>query len=279
MRGFKTVLQGLLGIVLACCAAAATSTWLLSGENDLLFQWRGFRISACGLGAGISLLVTLLFANGWIAARKRRHPEGRGMARLMNGLGFGLLPGAAVWKAFEQETFLGAGTPVPAGLPQAPWLTEQGICFPSRTEMLLALLLFAAACLWLFLRKNDLPENGDLMGVCAAIWAAGRTVTEGLRAGQTVLFEIPWAAGWAALAVMAIVLTGWTVRAFRQKKNTGYAYACIPVFAVTGTLLVLLQKGILLSYNAPAALAAEVCCALLAVKAVLCMGRVTRAEA
>ena len=279
MRGFKTVLQGLLGIVLACCVAAATSTWLLSGEDDLLFQWRGFRISACGLGAGISLLVTLLFANGWIAARKRRHPEGRGMARLMNGLGFGLLPGAAVWKAFEQETFLGAGTPVLAGLPQAPWLTEQGICFPSRTEMLLALLLFAAACLWLFLRKNDLPENGDLMGVCAAIWAAGRTVTEGLRAGRTVLFEIPWSAGWAALAVMAIVLTGWTVRAFRQKKNTGYAYVCIPVFAVTGTLLVLLQKGILLSYNAPAALAAEVCCALLAVKAVLCMGRVTRAEA
>ena len=279
MRGFKTVLQGLLGIVLACCVAAATSTWLLSREGDLLFQWRGFRISACGLGAGISLLVTLLFANGWIAARKRRHPEGRSMARLMNGLGFGLLPGAAVWKAFEQETFLGAGTPVLAGLPQAPWLTEQGICFPSRTEMLLALLLFAAACLWLFLRKNDLPENGDLMGVCAAIWAAGRTVTEGLRAGQTVLFEIPWAAGWAVLAVMAIVLTGWTVRAFRQKKNTGYAYVCIPVFAVTGTLLVLLQKGILLSYNAPAALAAETCCALLAVKAVLCMGRVTRAEA
>lgn len=279
MRGFKTVLQGLLRIALACCVAAATSTWLLSGENDLLFQWRGFRISACGLGAGISLLVTLLFANGWIAARKRRHQEGRGMARLMNGLGFGLLPGAAVWKAFEQETFLGAGTPVPAGLPQAPWLTEQGICFPSRTEMLLALLLFAAACLWLFLRKNDLPENGDLTGVCAAIWAAGRTVTEGLRAGRTVLFEIPWSAGWAALAVMAIVLTGWTVRAFRQKKNTGYAYVCIPVFAVTGTLLVLLQKGILLSYNAPAALAAETCCALLAVKAVLCMGRVTRAEA
>ena len=145
--------------------------------------------------------------------------------------------------------------------------------------MILALILFAAVCLWLFLRKKDLSENGDLMGVCATVWAAGRTVTEGFRAGQTVLFGTSWAAGWAALAAMAIVLTAWTVRAFRQKKNTGYTAACIPVFAVTGILLVLLQKGILLSHNAPAALTAEVCCARLAMKAVLCMGRVIRAEA
>ena len=276
MKGFRGVLQGLAGILLAGCAAGAVSTRVLAGENDLLYRWGSIRFGAFGLGAGAALIVTLLFADGWIGIRKRRIPEGSGAGRLLNGIGFGLLPGIAVWKVFEHETVFGRGLPVPEDIPRAAWLTKDGVFQPARAEMILAMALFAAVCLWLILRKRDLPENGDLLTVCAALWAAGRTVTEGFRAEQPVLSGIPWAAGWAALTVMAAALAGWTVRAFRQKKNTGYACACVPVFAAAGAALALMRFGLMLGNNAPAALAVEICCALLAVKAVLCMGRVTR---
>ena len=141
------------------------------------------------------------------------------------------------------------------------------------------MLLFAVILLWLMLRKEATLPAGDLAGVSLACWAAARMLTENLRLRQiAALPEDFRIAGWAAAAAMALILILWMGRAFRQQKNTGYAFACLPVFVLSVAGIVLIQNGILTGYTPAVDVIAQVCLALLALKAVLCMGRVTRKE-
>ena len=273
----KTV-QALAGLLAAAAAGLAAGTWILPAENDLIAAFGGFRITGAGIGAALSLLTVLGFADGWIGSRNRRLPAAGGAGRILNGLGFGFLPGAAVWKIFEQRTSLGQGTALPEGWQDAWIFSAGGRWLPGRTEIMLALLLFGLLILWLALRKQELPENGDLAGVSLAMWGSVRLITESFRAVQIPLLGEARITGWIAAGVLAAVLAGWTVRTFRQKRNTGYALACIPVFLASIAGIVVIQNEILRTGIAAADLAMQICLALLAFKSVICMGRVSRRQ-
>ena len=101
-------------------------------------------------------------------------------------------------------------------------------------------------------------------------------LTEQTRAEQIGLLGENRVAGWIFAALACAVLIWWTVRTIRQKRNTGYALICVPVFAAALAGIVMIQNRVMLSGNAPAQLVVQLCLALLAVKAVLCMGRVSR---
>ena len=273
MKILMRVAQALLGLMLAGAIAVACSTWIFPGEGDGLWQEGEFRLGVSGAGAGLALLVTMLFANGWIGVRKRLGGA-KFPGMVMNGLGFGLLPGAAVYKAFEQYTRAGMGKNVPEDVAAVGWLMKDGVFQPCRVELCLAALLFGLVVLWLAVRKEDLPENGDLMPVSATLWAGARLVTEDFRDG-TVVWIGASAAMLAAVCVLAVNLVFWTVRTARQKGNMNYALACFPVFA--GTVALILLEGVgVLTVNPAADLAIRIVCALLAIKAVICMGRISR---
>ena len=271
MRRMKIAGEALAALLLAGCAALAAGTWIFPAEKDLIASFAGFRLSIAGIGAGLSLLTLAGFARGWT-----RLARGENSGTWRNGIGFGLLPAAAVWKVFEHRTLLGQGKELPEGLPRLPGLSGEGMAFPSRAELCLAALLFGILVFWLAARKRELAEGGDLLGVSASCWAAARMVTEHFRLHQILIPDDFRIAGWAAAAVLALTLGIWTARAFRQHKNTGYAFACVPVFAASVAGIVLIQNEILGTGIPAADLAGQVCFALLALKAVLCMGRVTR---
>ena len=147
---------------------------------------------------------------------------------------------------------------------------------PGRIEMALAIALFAATVIWLMCRRHGMPENGDLLGTAAVLWCAGRLVTDGFHRAESGLFGMGGYTGWIAAGVMAIALIGWTARAGRQKINTGYAWACVPVFLGAVAAIALIRNGISPWKNPPAELTIMICAAMLAMKAALCMGRVSR---
>ena len=274
MKILKCGIQGLIGLLLAAAAAIAVSTWVFPAENDELLVCHGFRIGVAGIGAGLALLVLFAFADGWVGTRDRRGGT-HFPATLFHGIGFGLLPGIAVWKAFEQGTPAGRGIAVPEQMPQIPWWTAESAYLPCRIEMTLALAAFGAMILWLALRKEDLPENGDLLPAGVTLWGTVRLITGAYHATRILFPENAWAVSAIAAAGMGISLLFWAHRVFRTQKNTGYAYACIPVFVISVAGIVLQDLGIL-TVNPLADQAIRIVCALLAMKAVLCLGRISR---
>ena len=274
MGVIRKTLQALAGLILAALAAAVMSTWGLPEENDLLFAFGSVRISVSGIGAGLSLLTVLAFADGWILARKSKEKTGNG--RLWNGIGFGLLPGIAVWKCFEQAASQNIGTEVPKGIPQIAWIMEDGKFLPARIELLLAVVLFAAMAVWLIARRESLPDNGDLTGVSLALWCTGRLITDEFHGSQPGLFGAGSIMGWLAAGIMLIILIHWSGRTIRQRKHTGYIPVCTVLFLLSVALIVLIRNRILPLDNPPAELVLICIGALLALKAVICMGRVSR---
>ncbi len=276
MGMLKRTAQALAGLAAAFAAALAVGTWLLPEERDALETLGGFRLSVSGIGAGLSLLTALAFASGWIGSAGRRNGAGGGAGRAWNGIGFGLLPGIAVWKIFERRTALAQGAKIPEAFGNGWLFGSAGRWLPVRAEILLAAALFGAAVIWLLIRKRELPENGDLAGVSAALWGSARMVTEGLRADPGGPAGEISAAGWLAAGVMALTLAWWTARALREKRKAGYAAACVPVFLLSVAGIALIQNQILQTGVPAADLAGQICFSLLALKAVLCMGRVSR---
>ena len=264
----KKILQALAGVLLAAAAALAVGTWVFPAQEDLIFTFSGLQVSVVGIGAGLSLLTLLAFGDAWSAMG--------GSRSLLNRIGFGLLPAVAVWKIFERHTPLGQGAPLQEGMPALPGLTAGGAWLPGRIETAAALVLFAAVVLWLVLRKSPLTQRGDLLGVSISLWAAVRLVTESLRANQLPLLGQERIVGWLAAGLMGLVLVCWILRGIRQHKNTGYALACVPVFVLAIAGIVLFQNGILKTAYPLADLILQFLCALLSLKSVLCMGRVTR---
>ncbi len=270
----RLVLQALLGILLSAATALAVSMWAMAGENDALIVSGALRLSVCGLGAGIAFLTALAFADGWIGERKRRGGA-RFPGTLLNGIGFGLLPGAAVWKIFEQHTFLKTGRAPGEGIPAAPWVTENGLYQPARLEMMLALTAFAGIVIWLALRKAEPEEDGDLLLISLTLWGSIRMITEGFRAPEAALCGTVLLPVYLSAGLMSLCLVIWTRRALRTKENTGYALACVPVFCAASAVVILEGLGVL-NVNPGADLAIRCACALLAMKAVICMGRIGR---
>ena len=82
--------------------------------------------------------------------------------------------------------------------------------------------------------------------------------------------------GWLFAGIMLIVLILWSGRAMRMHQKTGYMLACWPVLLAAVAVMVLTRNQIIRTGNALADMIMVCCAALLGLKAVLCMGRVTR---
>ena len=181
------------------------------------------RITGTGIGAVISLLVMLLFSGLRAVGRRKGNNAGFSTGEIPDAIGFGLLPGIAVWKIFEQGTLLGKGIGIFDPVGEIPLITEGGRFAVSRAEMILAAVCFAAVILWLILRKEDLPGNGDLLLTVLCVWGLIRAFTEGfreetiLRAGRFNMTQI------LLLAAADMPLAVWTVRLDAAQKSTAFS--------------------------------------------------------
>ena len=276
MSGHKKVLQAALGVMLAAGAALLFSNSFFPETGDALAFFGGLRFSVIGAGAGLSLLVLLLFAGGWIGSRGRRDPAGQSCWRTLDGLGFGLLPATGFWKVFEQMTPLGEGKLLPRGWSAIGGLTGEGRFLPCRTEAVLAILLFAAVLVWLGIRKETLPDMGDLMGTSAVLWGAVRQVTEGFRANPVALSGDEPFFIWLAPLSMAAVAMAWTLRAAKRPENRTTVWVCPILFLSAAALLMLIRKGVLPLRNEAAELFVMSLAAGMEALAVLLLGRTGR---
>lgn len=157
--------------------------------TEKLFEFSGVTVTVTGVYGTLSVIVLLLFMTWWLLNRKKRTGQPIFAGQVMNGIGFGLLPALAFLKAF-QDISMGKGAAVTEPLPLVRWLTEDGCYRPMRIEMAAAICLFVLLCLWLILRKEEFPDNGDLLMIAVCIWSAIRLVTEDFRAEPQILFHI-----------------------------------------------------------------------------------------
>ncbi|MBR2662968.1 MAG: hypothetical protein IKE25_04570, partial [Clostridia bacterium] len=280
MKGsvLKSLFSALGGLTAAAAVGAAMGTWGLMAERDLLYVLGPVRITVSGIGAALSLLTLIAFAYKWFRWKQKRTSEESGMAvSLLDGFGFGLLPSIAIWKCFEHFTRLGKGTAMMEGFPPLPRVTDKGMFQSARLEALIALALFAAVIIWLMVRKKELPAMGDLAGVSLTLWCGVRLITEGVRISQPGIGGLPPVMGWLAAADMLICLLIWMIRGIRTHQHPGYILACPLVWVGSIALIVLIRNQMLLFDHPVAEMIIILCSALLAIKAVLCMGRISRA--
>ena len=148
--------------------------------SEVLFEAGGINVTITAVYSVISVIVLLLFMSLWLAGKKKRTGRDIFAGQVMNGIGFGILPALAVLKAF-QEAGTGKGARVLEPLPCVRWLSVGGYYMPGRIETAAAAVLFILLCLWLILRKSELPDNGDLYFLrydpvlrCGLVHPAGR---------------------------------------------------------------------------------------------------------
>ena len=138
--------------------------------SEVLFEVAGVDVTVTGVYAAFSVVILFLFMGLWLIGRKKRTGKEIFAGQVMNGIGFGLLPALAVLKAF-QEAGTGTGSKVLEPLPCIRWLSVNGYYMPGRIETCAAAVMFLLVCLWLILRKNELPDNGDLTMIKSEIIA------------------------------------------------------------------------------------------------------------
>ena len=205
--------------------------------GEILFEIAGIDVTVTGVYAVVSVVVLFLFMSLWLKGRKKRTGRDVFAGQVMNGIGFGLLPALAVLKAF-QEAGTGTGSKVLEPLPAVRWLSVAGCYMPGRIETAAAAAFFLLVCLWLILRKTELPDNGDLILITVCIWAAIRLVTEDFRSRPMNLFRYTSCGTIFACAVL------WSVRRTKQNRMTARTVIdlaaisiCIAVNLITSTHL------------------------------------------
>lgn len=212
--------------------------------SEELFTVGGVRVTVTGIYGTASALVLILFTVWWLLNRKKRTGLPIFAGQVMNGVGFGLLPALAVLKAFQDVVF-GQGAEVLEPLPHAAWLSVEGHYMPARIEMAAALACFLVLCLWLILRKDEFPDNGDLILIAVCLWAAIRLVTEDFRAEPNALFR------YTSCGTILFALILWTerrARAFRAPLRTAAdllsVCACIAINLVTAEKILTVGSAI-----------------------------------
>ncbi len=191
--------------------------------SEVLFEIAGVNVTVTGVYAAVSLLVLFLFTGLWLLGKKKRTGKDVFAGQVMNGIGFGLLPALAVLKAF-QEAGTGIGSKVLEPMPCILWLTERGYYMPGRIETAAAAVCFVLLCLWLIVRKEELPDNGDLIMIAVCVWAVIRLVTEDFRKQPMDLFR------YASCATVLLCAVLWGVR--RAVRTGTPARAAVDVAAV-----------------------------------------------
>ena len=243
MRTLKRIVLALAGLLSAAVLGAVFSLIAERYGGDVLISLNSLRITVSGIGAALSFLTFLLFAALW--RRDCRKRKGSVNGSLLNAIGFGFLPAAAVWKAFEQGTFLSEGIPAPDPLPPVPFLTVRECVAVSGTESVLAVLCFFCIVLWLMIRRDDLTGNGELLLTVVCVWGMIRALTESLRvspvlcAGSVNLTQVLFLA--AAMIPSAI----WIRRLGKAQKNTVFILVEGITVLCCGTIMVLITSGIL----------------------------------
>jgi len=268
MKILKRIAGVFLLLLLSALIAAAVSALAEHGGGEAVATVRGIRLTVTGTGAGLTFLTAALFASLYRARGNMRGKRGGktagGWGERLNAAGFGFLPAAAVWKAFEHITALGRGTEVTEHLPLLPFLTAEGRFCPSRIEMAGAVLFFAGILIWLIVRRNDLPGNGDLLLTSLCLWSLFRPLTERFRAEP--LFS---GMGFSPVQILFFILADvclavWTVRKAR-KQSSSIIFTVLEWIAVLAceTVMVLNSSGILNTDSGIGDLAVHAGCAAL----------------
>ena len=227
-----------------------------------------------GLMTGPGMLV--LFSLLWLFVIRKKADGRRTAGDWANALGFGLLPGIAVWKAFEQYSGIRTvGRELFEPLKAISWFTADGRFVPCRIEFCAATAAFILVTVWLIVRRDRLPGNGDLLLTVVCIWSAVRSVTECLRRDTLRIGPLN-AVIIAAVAAEIICMWIWTVRRGKKEKSAGLT---IPewVAAIACGAVILLQEAKVLSLDSPIAnLAVTVGCGLLGLTLILMAGKDSR---
>ena len=233
--------------------------------SEKLVEFSGVAVTVTGVYGILSVIVLLLFMSWWLLNRKKRTRKPVFAGQVVNGIGFGLLPALAFLKLF-QDPPAGKVAEVIEPLPQIRWLCEEGCYRPMRIEAAAALFLFILVCLWLIVRKEELPDNGDLLLITVCLWSAIRLVTEDFRSEPLILFHC------TSSAAIMMCLIMWTVR--RKKISRMPIRTAIDLIAVTTclTLNILTMSGVFSGGSSIADFAIKTGCGLLAVLLTLFAG-------
>ena len=193
-------------------------------------------------GACAAALVGLLFALGWLIRTKKN--GGLLAEAIPDALGFGLLPGAAVWAVFEHWTPLGKGLPVMEPIPVGTWWTPDGMFAPARVEMTLLLVCFAGMCLWLALRRREELPRGEVLCVGLALWATVRMITEGLRQEQYTVLGGHRMVLYAAMCILLLLAVRWAMKD-RRPRNQAAVWLMWIAFLAAIAVPVLQGQGLM----------------------------------
>jgi len=226
-----------------------------------------------GVGLGAAIVTFLIFLVIWGQDAKKRGGKKPAAGRWLNAAGFALLPAVAIWKVFEDHGAGGMGRPVEEPFPTIAWITREGRWLPARMEAALALLCFLGVCLWLILRKKELPGNGDLLLVVLCVWGAVRAVTESFREGA-LLF--PGFLEIVAVSMMLLPLIFWEIRRIRQQKAAQQVVLDGIGAAGCAAVLLLASRGVLPLGSGIARMAVIFGCAALLCVITLLAGKDTR---
>ena len=212
--------------------------------SEALFEVAGVTVTVTVVYSVISVVVLFLFTALWLVGRKKRTGTDIFAGQVMNGIGFGILPALAVLKAF-QEAGTGAGSKVLEPLPCIRWLSVAGRYMPGRIETAAAACFFLLICLWLIIRKEELPDNGDLIMISVCVWAAIRLVTEDFRTEPMILFRITSCVMILFCAVVWSVRRAQRVRMpVRTAADLAAVCICIAVYLTTATKLLSVGSAI-----------------------------------
>ena len=152
--------------------------------------FQGVIITVLWMGAVIAIIVFTTITGAQLIRDRRQNQKNLLCGNWLNAAGLGFFPGLAIWKIFEGKTRLTTGISVFEPIPKMFFLTKDDGCFaPCRIEMIAAILLFAGIIVWLIIKKNELPGNGDLLMIVLVLWGMVRCVTEVLRAYPVLQFS------------------------------------------------------------------------------------------
>lgn len=233
--------------------------------SEKLIEFSGVAVTVTGIYGILSVAVLLLFMSWWLMNRKKRTGKPVFAGQVVNGIGFGLLPALAVLKSF-QDSAAGKGAEVIEPLPQIRWLCEENCYLPMRIEAAVALFLFLLICLWLILRKEEFPDNGDLLLITVCIWSVIRLVTEDFRREPMMLFH------YTSCATVMLCLMIWTVRRIKICRMPIRTAADLIAVTTCLTLNILTALGILSAGSSIADFAVKTGCGALAMLLTLIAG-------
>lgn len=229
--------------------------------NEIWAEIAGIPVTvgyAAGAAAALTLLVFFLL--------HRAAYRGAARGSWLDGLGFGLLPAAAVWKIFEMQCAPAGGRTAPEPLDRIPWIVPDGGWFPARAELALAALAFAGVCLWLILRKKDELPAGETLLTSLCLWSGIRVVTECLRAEPSRILMYGYEAG------VLICLLVWTVKRIRRGGGRKRSAADWIAVLLCAAMIAVTAEGILSVGSAVGDLAVIAGCAVLEVLLTLLCG-------